>query len=303
MTSPPAPASPASTASPTGTASPASTAASPDGLLAGKAAIVTGAAHGVGRAVAELLTEHGASVLLADVDEAALRSALRDLGGSTVTLAADLAGPAAPATVVAAAIESFGGLDIIVNNAGYNLNARFAQMSDDTWEQMLAIHVSAPFRLLRAAAPHLAAAAERDQASGREVFRKVVNVSSIAVMGSAFQANYAAAKAAVVGLTKSLAKEWGSLRVNVNAVAFGSVDTRLTRPRTPDNVLQAGPAPVQLGLSPRLVEEAAATIPFGRIATAREAAGGVFLLCTPWSDWITGQLIMVSGGQTFGMSA
>jgi 3-oxoacyl-[acyl-carrier protein] reductase len=273
------------------------------GLLAGKAAIVTGAAHGVGLAAATLLAEHGARVLLADVEEAALLSAKADLGDAAVAFTADLSDPAAPGAAVAAAVDSFGGLDIIVNNAGYNFNARFADMSDDAWERMLAIHATAPFRLLRAATPHLALAAERDRAEGREVFRKVVNVSSIAVMGSAFQANYAAGKAAVVGLTKSLAKEWGPLRVNVNAVAFGSVDTRLTRPRTPDNVLQAGAEQVQLGLSPKVVVEQSATIPLGRFATAREAAGGVFLLCTPWSDWITGQLLFVSGGQTFGMSA
>jgi 3-oxoacyl-[acyl-carrier protein] reductase len=274
--------------------------------LDSKVAIVTGSGRGIGREIARKLAAEGASVVVNDLDEGPAKQTVADIeadGGKAVLCAGSVADAGFAQHFVNTAAQAFGGLDIIVNNAGYNLNARFAEMTDDSWERMLAIHASAPFRLLRAAAPHLAAAAERDRVSGREVFRKVVNVSSIAVMGSAFQANYAAGKAAVVGLTKSLAKEWGPLRINVNAVAFGSVDTRLTRPRTTDNVLQADGEKVQLGLSPRVVGEAAATIPFGRLATAREAAGGVFLLCTPWSDWINGQLIVVSGGQTFGMSA
>jgi 3-oxoacyl-[acyl-carrier protein] reductase len=273
------------------------------GILAGQAALVTGAARGVGRATASLLIEHGARVLLADLDATAVELAARELGSAAVPFAGDLTRPGVPAAVVAATVNAWGAIDIVVNNAGYNLNARLADLTDEHWQRMLAVHATAPFEVLRAAAPYLIEAASQDRAAGREVFRKVVNVSSIAVMGSAFQANYAAGKAAVVGLTKSLAKEWGEYRINVNAVAFGSLDTRLTRPREAGNILTGDHDQIQLGMSARVLEQAAETIPFGRVGSAREAAGGVFLLCTPWSNWINGQLLMVTGGQTFGMSA
>jgi 3-oxoacyl-[acyl-carrier protein] reductase len=277
-------------------------------LLADRAAVVTGAARGIGLACAELLAAHGATLTIADVDAAELdrvAASLRDRHGVGVTtVSGDLTDPAVPARLVDTAWESAGGaLDILVNVAGYNLNARTTSMDDDTWLRMLDIHATAPFRVLRAAGPYFERARASDLAAGREVFRKIVNVSSIAVMGSAFQANYAAGKAAVVGLTKSLAKEWAPWRVNVNAVAFGSVDTRLTRPRDADNVADIGGAVLRLGMSARTMETAVADIPFGRAATAEEAAGGVFLLCTPWSNWVTGQLLVVSGGQVFGMSA
>jgi 3-oxoacyl-[acyl-carrier protein] reductase len=276
-------------------------------LLAGRTAVVTGAAHGIGRATADLLAEQGATLVLADADGAALEHARVEITGrhgvEAVACAGDLTEPDVAHDVVDAAVRTTGALDVVVNAAGYNLNAHVVSMADDDWQRMLDVHVTAPFHLLRAAGRYFQKAYEQDAAEGREVFRKVVNVSSIAVMGSAAQANYAAGKAALVGLTKSLAKEWASWRVNVNAVAFGSIDTRLTRPRTEDNRAVIGGAELQLGLSPRVREVAVSDIPFGRIGTAREAAGGIFLLCTPWSDWVTGQLLVVSGGQVFGMSA
>ncbi|MTD15958.1 SDR family oxidoreductase [Nakamurella sp. YIM 132087] len=273
-------------------------------MLAGRTALVTGAAHGIGAATAGLLTAHGARVLLADVDADGLAATAAALpAGSTAVLAGDLTAPGHPAEIVAAAVDlGAGELDIVVNNAGYNLNARLVEMSDEAWQAMLDIHVTAPFAVLRAAGPHLIAAAERDRAAGREVFRKVVSITSIALMGSAYQANYAAAKAAVVGLTKSLAKEWGPHLVNVNAVGFGSVDTRLTRPRDADNVLHLPGGDVRLGLSEKVMTVAAQSIPSGRVASPQEAAGAVFLLCTPWSDWITGQVLLATGGQVYGMS-
>lgn len=276
-------------------------------LLAGRSALVTGAARGIGLAVAEVLAEQGAALTIADVDAGELERAaegIRERHGVEVTAVdGDLVEPEAPGRLVEAAWEAMGALDVLVNVAGYNLNARAVSMDDDTWQRMLDIHVTAPFRVLRAAGPFLERQREADLAAGREVFRKVVNVSSIAVMGSAFQANYAAGKAAVVGLTKSLAKEWAPWLVNVNAVAFGSVDTRLTQARTEENVAEIGGSTVKFGMSERTMEAAVAGIPFGRAGTPQEAAGGVFLLCSPWSNWVTGQLLVVSGGQVFGMSA
>jgi 3-oxoacyl-[acyl-carrier protein] reductase len=271
-------------------------------VLEGKGAIVTGGANGIGLATARTLAAHGANVLIVDLDESAARDAAERTDRASY-VAADLTRDDAADGVAAAAVELFGGIDIVVNNAGYNLNAAAHKMTDSQWTRMFDIHVTAPFRLLRAAAPHLFAAAERDRAAGAEVFRKVVNVSSCAVMGTAGQANYAAAKAAVVGLTKSLAKEWGPYKINVNAVAFGSIDTRLTRPREPGNVMHLDGEELQLGLSPRLMAGLVETIPLGRIGTAQEAADSVFLLCSPWSNWIHGQLLMVTGGQVLGMSS
>jgi 3-oxoacyl-[acyl-carrier protein] reductase len=271
-----------------------------------RSALVTGAARGIGYACAQLLAEHGAVVTMSDLDADALAASAarigRDHHARCRAVAGDLTTPEMPQQVVDAAWD-FGGLDIIVNAAGYNLNARIAQMDDETWSRMLEIHATVPFRILRAAAEYLKRAHDDDVSASREVFRKVVNVSSIAVMGSAFQSNYSAGKAALVGLTKSLAKEWAPMRINVNAVALGSIDTRLTQPRTAKNTANLGGAMVQLGTSPRAMEAVAGAIPFGRTGTPQEAAGGAFLLCTPWSDWITGQLLVVSGGQEYGMSA
>lgn len=272
-----------------------------EGVLAGRRAIVTGGAQGIGLATAQTLTAHGARVMIVDLDETASSAAAAELAGAS-WFVGDLTQPSVAAAAVDATMDELGGIDIVVNNAGFNLNARVESMSDEQWQRMFDIHATAPFRLLRAAAPHMFAAARADREAGREVFRKVVNVSSCAVMGTVGQANYAAAKAAVIGLTKSLAKEWGEHTINVNAVAFGSIDTRLTRPRDPDNVMVVGDETIQLGLSERLMGALAATIPFGRIGTAQEAADSIFLLCSPWSNWIHGQVLMVTGGQVLGMT-
>src|SRR3954470_6603831 len=202
---------------------------SPVGVLDGKAAIVTGSARGIGRATAELLAEQGAQVLINDLDGDVAEQAAGEIDGQTVSFAGDLTKENVPDQLVQKAIDEFGRIDIIVNNAGYTLDAPIHKMSDDWFQRMLDIHTIAPFRILRAAAPHLREPAKKEREAGEEVFRKVVNVSSISgTMGNAGQANYSAGKAGVVGLTKTLAKEWGQFKINVNAVAFGYIETRLT---------------------------------------------------------------------------
>jgi len=273
------------------------------GVLDDKVAIVTGSARGIGRATAELLSEHGAKVVINDLDADAAQEAAGAIGGETAVHAGDLTRSDAPDQLVQAAIDAFGKIDIIVNNAGYTLDAPIHKMSDEWFQRMLDIHVIAPFRIIRAAAPHLRepAKAERDQ--GREVFRKIVNVSSISgTMGNAGQANYAAGKAAVVGLTKSLAKEWGQFKVNVNAVAFGYIETRLTASKDDANTMLIDGEEVQLGIPDQLRGMAAMLIPLGRAGTPQEAAGGVFFLCSPWSDYVHGQTLNVTGGQFVGMT-
>ena len=176
-------------------------------------------------------------------------------------------------------------------------------MSDDAYQRMLDIHTVVPFRVIRAAAPHLREPAKKEREEGVEVFRKIVNVSSIAgTMGNAGQANYASGKAAVVGLTKTLAKEWGQFKINVNAVAFGWIETRLTASKDADNTMEIGGQKVQLGIPEQMRSMAGMLIPIGRPGTPEEAAGGVFFLCSPWSNFVHGQVLNITGGQFTGMT-
>lgn len=273
------------------------------GVLDGKVAIVTGSARGIGRATAQLLSEQGAKVVINDLDGDAAQQTASEIQGETTVHSGDLTTGDAPDQLVQTAVEAWGRLDIIVNNAGYTLDAPIHKMSDDWFQRMLDIHVAVPFKVLRAAAPHLREPAKQEKERGEEVFRKVVNVSSISgTMGNAAQANYSAGKSAVVGLTKTLAKEWGHFKVNVNAVAFGYIETRLTASKEESNTMEIGGEQVQLGIPDQLRGMAAMLIPLGRPGTPEEAAGGVFFLCSPWSNYVHGQVLNVTGGQFTGMT-
>jgi 3-oxoacyl-[acyl-carrier protein] reductase len=273
------------------------------GVLDGKAAIVTGSARGIGRATAELLSEQGAKVLINDLDGDVAKQAAQEIAGETTVFAGDLTKPGAPDQLVQAAIDAFGKIDIIVNNAGYTIDAPVHKMSDEQFQAMIDIHTVVPFRVIRAAAPHLREPAKSEREEGKEVFRKIVNVSSTSgTFGNAGQANYSAGKAGVVGLTKTIAKEWGQFKVNVNAVAFGFIDTRLTQAKVDENTMEIGGEQVQLGIPEQMRQMASMLIPLGRPATPEEAAGGVFFLCTPWSNYVHGQTLHVTGGLFGGMS-
>src|SRR5436190_20296545 len=245
------------------------------GVLDGKAAIVTGSARGIGRAAAELLVSQGARVLINDLDGDIAAQAGEEIDGETAVFAGDLTKPGVPDELVAKAIEAFGQLDIIVNNAGYTIDAPVHKMSDEHFQAMPDTHTAEPFRVIPAAAPHLREPAKKEREEGREVFRKIVNVSSISgTMGNAGQANYAAGKAGVVGMTKTLAKEWGQFKINVNAVAFGYIETRLTASKDESNVMEIGGEKVQLGIPDQMRGMASMLIPLGRPGTPQEAAGG-----------------------------
>jgi 3-oxoacyl-[acyl-carrier protein] reductase len=273
-------------------------------LLDGKVAIVTGSARGIGRATAELLAEQGAKVLINDLDNDVAEQAADDIAGDALVFGGDLTKPGTPEKLVQRVIEEWGQVDILVNNAGYTLDAPIHKMSDDHFQRMLDIHTVVPFRMCRAVAPHMREPAKQEREAGREVFRKIVNVSSISgTMGNAGQANYSAGKSGVVGLTKTLAKEWGQFKINVNAVAFGYIETRLTASKDESNTMEIDGQKVQLGIPDQLRGMAPMLIPLGRPGTTEEAAGGIFLLCTPWSNYIHGQVLNVTGGQFGGMTS
>src|SRR3989440_4445263 len=273
------------------------------GVLDGRSAIVTGSARGIGRATAELLASEGAQVLINDLDGDVAEEAAGEIEGQTAVFAGDLTKEGVPDQLVEKAVDSFGKLDIVVNNAGYTMDAPIHKMSDEQFQRMLDIHNIVPFRVLRAAAPHLREPAKKEKDEGVEVFCKVVNVSSISgTMGNAGQANYSSGKAGVVGLTKTLAKERGGFKINVNAVAFGYIETRLTASKEDSNVMEIGGEKVQLGIPDQLRGMAAMLIPLGRPGTPQEAAGGVFFLCSPWANYVHGQVLNVTGGQFTGMT-
>ena len=267
--------------------------------LAGKAALVTGSGRGIGRAVAQKLAACGASVMLTDIDEAPVREAAAEASARALWLAGDLTAPDFPQKLVDATIAAFGSLDIIINNAGYVWDNVIQKMTDEQFQAMLNIHLVAPFRILRAASGFLREAAKREAAEGRRVMRKVVNITSISgVDGIAGQAGYGAGKSGINGLTKVLAKEWGRYNVNVNSVGFGLIDTRLIQPidkNAPPTIEMAG-RQIPVGAPPAFLEAAKAACPLGRLGTTEEAAGAVLFFCSPLSDYVSGEILIVSGG-------
>lgn len=272
------------------------------GRLDGKIAIVSGSGRGIGRAVALKLAGEGAHVVVNDLDDAPAREtadAIVAAGGRAVVCAGSVTESDFGERFVASALDTFGGLDIIVNNAGYTWDSVIQKMTDEQFQAIMDVHVTAPFRILRAAAEPIRRFAKAEASAGREVFRKVVNISSVSGLGgNAGQVNYATAKAAVVGMTKTLAKEWGRYKVNVNCVAFGFIKTRMTQPiaTEPD----ASGEQRKVGVQPAMIEHLEQNaIPLGRLGTPEEAADGVYLFCTPESNYISGQVVTVGGGIIF----
>jgi len=261
--------------------------------LDGKVALVTGAGRGIGRAIAEALKQAGARVMRNDLDAELLDPA--------ESLAGDLTDPAFPQRLVDATIERFGALDIVVNNAGYTWDNVIQKMSDEQFQAMLDIHAAAPFRVLRAYSGWLRETAKREKGEGRRVMRKVVNITSIAgTDGNAGQAGYSSGKAAVIGLTKTMAKEWGRYNVNVNAVGFGIIETRLTQVMGPEGAfIEVKGRKIAAGIQPQVMEVVKNVCPLGRPGTVEEAAGAVLFFCSPLSDYVTGEVLICGGGMHF----
>jgi 3-oxoacyl-[acyl-carrier protein] reductase len=269
-------------------------------LIDGKVAIVTGAGRGIGRAVAELMAEHGASVVVNDLDESVANetvSAIRAAGGKAEACAGSVTDAKLAARLIGTATDAFGTFDIIVNNAGYTHDGLIHKMSDEQWQAMLDCHLTAPFRILREASQHWREWSKAEAASGAPKPRKVVNVSSTSgVAGNAGQVNYAAGKMGIVGVTKTLAKEWGRLGVCVNAVAYGFIDTRLTAAKDKSMKAAVDGNEVEIGIPTAMRDAAIQRIPLGRPGSPREAAGPVLFLSSPLADYVTGHVVLVTGG-------
>lgn len=270
-------------------------------LLEGQVAIITGAARGIGAAAAELFAEHGASVVVSDIDEAPAKTVAQSIcqsGGEAIAVCGDVTALDFPGRLVAETIAKYGALNTLVNNAGYTWDGMLHKMADEQWQAMLDVHNTAPFRLIRAAAPHMREAAKKEKAEGARLTpRCIVNVSSSSGLhGNIGQANYATAKMGIVGMTKTIAKEWGALGIRCNAVAFGLVDTRLTQDKQAGESIEVHGEQVKLGMPSRLRERMRPLIPLGRAGTAKEAAGPILFLASPLASYVTGHVLEVSGG-------
>jgi 3-oxoacyl-[acyl-carrier protein] reductase len=281
-------------------------------LLKGQVAIVTGAGRGIGLATAEALAANGAQVVVADIDDECVRAAVSGIGGAATPFVGDLTAPETPDRLISVAASVGGSIDIIVNGAGYFWDAPIHKMTDEQFQAMLDIHLVAPFRICRAAAPYFRDAGTVEAAKGIERHRKIVMVTSVAAsFGNVGAANYSAAKAGVIGLTKTLATEWGPSNVNVNAVAFGVIQTRLAAPRSAQHTVKVGGREVLLGVPDQVLQRmgldpddaadtySARMIPgpvLGCTGTIQEAADAILWLASPLSNFVTGQVISVTGG-------
>lgn len=269
-------------------------------MLEGKIAIITGAGRGIGAATARLFAAHGATVIAGDIDRAPLDetvAAITAAGGQVVAVPGDATDPAYPAQLVAAAL-AHGGLDILVANAGYTWDAMAHKLEDDQWQAMLDIHLTAPFRLVRAAASFIRDTAKREIAEhGQAQARKLIFVSSTSgTRGNLGQANYAAGKAGITGVAKTMAKEWGAFNVQSNAVAFGLIETRLTAAKEHGEATERAGRQVALGVPTQLRELSKLLIPLGRPGTVDEAAGPILFLASPLANYVSGQVLEVTGG-------
>lgn len=272
------------------------------GMLDGKIAIITGSGRGIGAAAAHLFAAEGASVVVSDLDPNPAEEtagAIRNAGGKAIVVAGDVTDEAFPTQLIKATLDNFGGIDIIVNNAGYTWDGVIHKMTDKQWYAMLDVHTTAPFRILREAAGFIRETAKKEMAAnGRANARKVVNVSSVSgVYGNAGQVNYSTAKAGITGLTKTLAKEWGQFNVQVNCVCYGFIETRLTASKTSAEKVERDGEQIALGVPEQMRQMAPMLIPLGRPGTPEEAAGPMLFLASPLSNYVSGHVLEVTGGR------
>lgn len=267
-----------------------------------RVALITGAGRGVGAAAARMLAAEGARVVVNDLDGSeaeATVAAIREAGGDALAVPGDVTAVDFPERFIQSALDAFGGIDIVVNNAGYIWNGAMHNHSDEQWQAMLDVHATAPFRILRALAPWLRETAKAEIAEhGAARCRKVVNISSVSgTTGAATQIAYSAGKAAVVGITKTLAKEWGRYNVTVNCVAFGHIETRLTQAYDGEPpTIEVDGRQHRVGLTSDQIDAVQRTAALGRSGRPEDGAGAIYLFCIPESDYISGEVLTCSGG-------
>ena len=270
--------------------------------LEGKVALITGSGRGIGRELALMLAKDGAHIVVNDLDADPAHQTVADIiamGGKAVVCVGSVTADDFADKFINTALDTFGGLDIIVNNAGYTWDNVIQKMGDDQWQAILDCHLTAPFRILRAAQPHIKRLFLEEKAKGITNYRKVVNISSTSGMnGNAGQVNYATAKAGVVGMAKTMAKEWGRYNVNVNAVGFGLIKTRLTDAdaEKEESTIDIEGNTIKVGVNSAVFQSAKIMIPLGRPGTPEEAAGAIYMFCIPESNYVTGQILMCHGG-------
>jgi 3-oxoacyl-[acyl-carrier protein] reductase len=271
--------------------------------LEGKVALISGSGRGIGREIALKLAGDGARIVVNDLDAGFADETvglIRTAGSQAVACVGSVTDADFGTRFVQTALDAFGGVDIIVNNAGYTWDNVIQKMTDEQWYAMIDVHMTAPFRILRAASDFIRDAAKKEAAEGREIFRKVVNISSLAgVGGNTGQLGYGAAKAGVNGITRVMAKEWGRFKVNVNSVAFGLIRTRLTEAPAGAGAIEVEGRAIKVGVNPDVMKTMESGIPLGRGGTPAEAAGAIYLFCIPESNYISGQVVVCSGGFMF----
>jgi 3-oxoacyl-[acyl-carrier protein] reductase len=271
-------------------------------LLKDKVAIITGAGRGIGAATARLFAQEGARLVLNDLDPEPLDQVIGQIraeGGEARPVPGDVSDPKTTEALITGAIASWNKIDILVNNAGFTWDGMIHKMSDEQWETILAVHLTSAFRLIRAAAPYMRDAAKAELAADRPAqARKIVNVSSIVGTRGGFgQANYSAAKAGLLGLTRTLAREWGAFNIQVNAAAFSWIETRLTDVSDGTQTVKRGDKEIRLGVPKTVRDTGLQAVPLGRAGTPEEAAKVLLFLASHLSDFVSGHVLEVTGGE------
>lgn len=272
-----------------------------DGLVEGRVVIITGSGRGIGAATAKLFAEQGGKVVVSDLDVEPARAVVTDIrgtNGEAVEICGDITEPEFPEKLVCKTIAKYGAIDIIVNNAGYTWDGMLHKMTDKQFSAMLEVHNAGPFRLIRAAAPYMREEAKKEKAQGQgPKDRCIINVSSTSGLhGNIGQVNYSTAKMGIIGMTKTVAREWGVFGIRCNAVAFGFIETRLTKEKESSESINVDGEQVRLGMPGKIREAVPAFIPLGRAGSVEEAAAAILFLASPMASYITGHTLEVTGG-------
>lgn len=270
-------------------------------LMAGQVAIITGSGRGIGAAAAKLFARHGAKVVVSDRDKEptmTMVEAIKAEGNEAIGIPGDVTDPAFPDKLIKGAVDAFGKINIIVNNAGYTWDGMIHKMTDEQWNAIIACHLTGPFRIVRAATEYYREQAKKEMAAGGlKEPRCIVNVSSTSGLhGNVGQANYSTAKAGINGFTKMLAKEWGPLGIRTNSIAFGFIETRLTNAKERGETMKVGGQDVALGIPQGMRDMAPQFIPLQRTGIPDEGAAGIFFLASPLASYVNGHVLEVTGG-------